>query len=75
LIFGVEGQTLEAWAKDLTQVEKWNPHGLSLYDLEEYSQGIQRTDDTTRDTMIVMRDTWATEQGYRQYEVSNFARP
>ena len=75
LIFGVVGQTVQDWERDLDILAQWRPHGVSLYDLEEYSQGIDRVDEPLRETMIHTRDEWAQKHGYKQYEVSNFAQP
>ncbi|MCI8910264.1 MAG: radical SAM family heme chaperone HemW [Oscillibacter sp.] len=83
LIYGLPGQTLEHWQEDLAAAEDLVPEHLSCY-------GLQVEEGTPlharRDTLDLPGDgaqaemyLWTVEDlarhGYRQYEISNFAKP
>jgi oxygen-independent coproporphyrinogen-3 oxidase len=86
LIAGLPGQTQEGFLADVRDVLAFAPDHVSLYSLtvEEGTPLARRVaanmqaglpgDDLAADLWIAGRDT-LVESGYRQYEVSNFARP
>lgn len=84
LMFALPGQSEEALFSDLRQAVALRPDHLSTYCLTfeedtalyvKLSQGRVRRDDE-RDRQLYLA-TWRylAEQGYNQYEVSNYARP
>jgi len=85
LIFGVPGQTLKSWQKTLEQAIKARPSHFSTYSLtiEERTfffklqqQGKLRLppDDACQE-MYLTGVEFLEKEGYRQYEISNFAQP
>lgn len=83
LIYGLPEQTLERWQKNLAAAAELAPEHISCYglQLEEGTPLCAR-----RDTLSLPGDEaqaeqylWAVEdldrRGYRQYEISNFAKP
>jgi oxygen-independent coproporphyrinogen-3 oxidase len=85
LIFGVPGQTLESWLASLRAAIELEPEHLSCYGLT-YEPGtrmhrrlnlgrvVQADEDVEAEMFLVTADTLAAA-GYRQYEISNYARP
>lgn len=83
-MYGLPGQTLAQWQQTLTQALAMAPQHLSLYQLkiEEgtrletwLKQGkISEFDDELALKMYRLAQTMLTEQGYIQYEISNYAR-
>ena len=83
LIYGLPGQDLDSWRDTLEQVLALEPEHLSGYGLTVESgtpldARVQRgevlpDDDTQADMYLWMVDRLA-QAGYKQYEVSNFAR-
>jgi oxygen-independent coproporphyrinogen-3 oxidase len=85
LIFGVPGQTLDSWASSLRAAIDLRPEHLSCYGLT-YEPGTRLHDrlqngrvshiaeDIEADMYLATMDTLETA-GYRQYEISNYARP
>ena len=83
LIYGLPGQDLDSWKDTLEQVLALEPEHLSGYGLTVESgtpldARVQRgevlpDDDTQADMYLWMVDRLA-QAGYKQYEVSNFAR-
>ena len=83
-IFGVPGQTLKQWQDTLQQAVRLAPEHLSTYCLTyeedtafferlrsgEWRQDADQDADFYEATMNVLAD-----QGYDQYEISNFAQP
>ena len=85
LIFGLPDQTLQSWRRSLESVLAWRPDHLSCYALtvEEGTPLAWRVargevTESDPDLLAAMTD-WTEERleqaGYRQYEISNFARP
>lgn len=84
LIFGLPGQTLESWQDTVEQALALHPEHLSCYGLmvEEdtplalrVEQGLSLPDDDQQAELYLWTVRRLREEGYRQYEVSNFARP
>ena len=83
LIYGLPDQTLEAWQKTLEQVIALEPEHLSCYGLkvEEGTPLWRRResehlpDDDTQAEMYLWTVDRLAQAGYRQYEISNFAKP
>ncbi len=83
-MYGLPGQTLAQWQHTLTQALAMEPQHLSLYqlkieagtDLEVWlEQGkISEFDDELALQMYRMAQKMLAEQGYLQYEISNYAR-
>ena len=85
LIFGAPGQTLDGWARSLEFALRLNPDHLSLYALSLESGTPLRAavetghtpepDDDLAADMYELASARLGEAGYRQYEISNWARP
>ncbi len=83
LIYGLPGQTLSHWQKTLQDTLALSPDHLSCYGLkvEEGTPLWQRRgeadlpDDEAQADMYLWAVEHLAEQGYAQYEISNFARP
>ncbi len=85
LIFGLHEQTLEEWENDLMQACALGPHHVSAYNLtyEEgtpfhlwRSQGkLRQLGEETEAAMFSRTQSILGDAGYRQYEISNYARP
>ena len=85
LIFAVPGQTLQQWEEDLARLCALAPDHVSTYGLT-YESGTRMTaardagsihaacEDLER-TMFERAIDRLEDAGYRQYEISNFARP
>ena len=78
LIFGAPGQTLEGWRRTLEEVRGWAPAHVSLYGMT-YEAGTpfgKRSDRLPEDLERAMYEAAMDAlEGYRHYEISNFARP
>jgi oxygen-independent coproporphyrinogen-3 oxidase len=80
LIYGFPEQSLADWQKTLAETVRLMPEHMSLYALkvEEHTpfhrQGVIVDDDRQAD-MYAWARTFLKENGYPQYEISNFARP
>jgi oxygen-independent coproporphyrinogen-3 oxidase len=84
LIFGLPGQTLEHWRTTLRRTIELQPEHISTYCLilEEdtyfwslLQQGLIKPDEELELKMYELAIEMLTTAGYRQYEVSNFAKP
>ncbi|HWP82263.1 MAG TPA: radical SAM family heme chaperone HemW [Bacteroidota bacterium] len=85
LIFALPSQTLERWESNLRQAVELSPNHLSCYSLivEPHtplqrmveSQQVQLPSEDVDAEMYERTIDFLTTQGYRQYEISNFARP
>ncbi len=84
LIFGLPGQTMGHWRNTLRRVIELQPEHISTYCLilEEdthfwslLQQGSIKPDDELELAMYETAIETLTAAGYRQYEVSNFAKP
>lgn len=85
LIYGLPNQSNEQWRLNLQQVEFLNIQHLSCYalTLEENSilakqiamgRIVPSSDDTIANHYEILCQ-WAKENGFQQYEISNFCRP
>ena len=80
LMFAIPGQTGEAWRQHLYQVAELNPEHISAYSLiiEEGTRfAEQNLDLPDEDTEYQMYEDTAEileRYGYRQYEISNYAK-
>ena len=82
LIYGLPGQTLQAWQDTLDNVLKLNPEHISCYGLKveegtpfyEMKDLLNLPDDDTQADMYLAAVEILRDRGFRQYEISNFAR-
>ena len=85
LIFGIPGQTLERWIESLNRAMDLQPDHLALYGLT-YEPGTSLTkrkelgrvkpcNEGLEADMYSAAIELVGQRGYRQYEISNFARP
>ncbi len=82
LMYGLPGQTLQDWQETLTNVLKMNPEHFSCYSLKieegtpfyEMKDMLNLPDDDTQADMYLAAVEMLRDHGFRQYEISNFAR-
>ena len=82
LIYGLPGQSLEDWEGTLFNVLTLEPEHISCYGLKveegtplyEYQQYCNLADDDTQADMYLSAIKILRQQGYRQYEISNFCK-
>ena len=83
LIYGLPGQDLTGWKDTVEQVLALEPEHLSCYGLKvepgtlldyRVSRGEKLPDDDAQADMYLWMVERLGEAGYRQYEISNFAR-
>lgn len=82
LIYGLPGQTLESWQQALRHVLALNPEHMSCYGLKveegtplyECREYADLPDDDTQADMYLAAVDILRRAGYRQYEISNFAK-
>ena len=82
LMYGLPGQTLRAWQDTLEHVLVLNPEHVSCYALKveegtplhEYRAYANLADDDTQADMYLAAVEILKSHGFRQYEISNFAR-
>lgn len=85
LIYGLPGQTMKTWERDLDQAFALNVQHLSAYALS-YEEGtllsrwrqegkIQEASDELEVRMYELLCERSREAGFEHYEISNFARP
>ena len=82
LMYGLPGQTLESWEKTLRRVLTLNPEHMSCYGLKveertplyQYKDICGIPDDDTQADMYLTAVEILRSKGFRQYEISNFAR-
>jgi putative oxygen-independent coproporphyrinogen III oxidase len=84
LMYGLPGQSLDAWLKTLETALRFNPEHLSCYQLTlapETPMGrlaaagrITPLDEETQRQLFLLTADFLTARGYLHYEVSNFAR-
>ena len=82
LMYGLPGQSLQAWEDTLENVLKLKPEHISCYGLKveegtplaqiQYEANL--ADDDTQADMYLRAIEILREHGYRQYEISNFCR-
>ena len=82
LIYGLPGQTPESWERTLRNVLQLEPEHISCYGLKvepgtplyEYRDHCDLPDDDAQADMYLMTIDILRREGYRQYEISNFAK-
>ena len=82
LMYGLPGQTLTDWEKTLQHVLAINPEHMSCYGLKiepntpmyGYQDLLKLPDDDTQADMYLSAVEILKAHGFRQYEISNFAR-
>ena len=82
LIYGLPGQTPESWEKTLRNVLELEPEHISCYGLKveegtplyEYQYQVDLPDDDAQADMYLTAIEILRREGYRQYEISNFAK-
>ncbi len=85
LIFGVPGQRIGSWQRNLEAALELEPDHLSCYGLT-YEPGtplyraraagqVRPIEQEIEAEMYERTIEWLAQRGYRQYEISNFARP
>ena len=82
LMYGLPGQSLQAWEKTLQNVLSLRPEHISCYGLKveegtplyEYQEFCNLADDDTQADMYLSAVEILRQHGYRQYEISNFCR-
>jgi len=82
LMYGLPGQTLDGWEKTLRRVLALNPEHMSCYALKveegtplyAYKDLCHIPDDDTQADMYLAAIDILKAKGFRQYEISNFAR-
>ena len=82
LMYGLPGQTLDSWEETLENVLKLNPEHMSCYGLKvepgtplyEYKDLCNLPDDDAQADMYLSAVEILRNKGYRQYEISNFAK-
>ena len=83
LIYGLPGQTMQQWQDTLSAAVALHPEHLSCYGLKLepntplYERRLTETfpDDDAQADMYLYAVTLLEQNGYGQYEISNFARP
>lgn len=83
LIYGLPGQTLESWKETLEKAAALSPEHLSCYGLKveegtplrDMLETLDLPDDDAQADMYLWTVERLEELGYRQYEISNFAKP
>ena len=81
-MYGLPGQSLQAWEKTLKNVLKLQPEHISCYGLKveegtplyEYQEFCNLADDDTQADMYLAAVDILRQHNYRQYEISNFCR-
>lgn len=84
LMYGIPGQTLKGWLKDLERIEELSPEHVSCYELsviggtpifKSINDGVlsKPAEETCQDMYFAAHEI-LTRSGYLHYEVSNYAR-
>jgi oxygen-independent coproporphyrinogen-3 oxidase len=84
LIYGVHGQNIRSWEKNLRQAISFSPEHISCYQLtleakaplyKKYlSENLMLPDENTELNFFLKTSDFLEDAGYLHYEVSNFAR-
>ena len=82
LMYGLPGQTLQDWQETVSNVLRMNPEHFSCYGLKieegtpfyEMRDVLNLPDDDTQADMYLAAVEMLRDRGFRQYEISNFAR-
>ncbi len=81
LIYGLPGQDLPRWQKNLAAAVELSPEHLSCYGLKAepgtplYTRRNTLPGDDVQADMYLATVDFLESRGYRQYEISNFAKP
>jgi oxygen-independent coproporphyrinogen-3 oxidase len=85
LIYGIPGQSLQSWQDNLKKAVNCKPKHISAYLLQLSDQTpmarqvdrkeIHLLDDDTEALMYYSSIEYLSEQGFKHYEISNFAQP
>ena len=83
LMYGLPNQTAEQWEQTLRHVLELRPEHMSCYGLKveegtplwEYREAANLPSDEVQAEMYLNAVKILAEEGYRQYEISNFAKP
>ena len=83
LMYGLPNQTAEQWSRTLRHVLELKPEHMSCYGLKvepgtplwEYRDAANLPSDEVQADMYLSMVEILRQAGYRQYEISNFARP
>ncbi|WP_325201187.1 radical SAM family heme chaperone HemW [Oscillibacter sp.] len=81
LIYGLPGQSLSRWRENLAAAVELNPEHLSCYGLKAepgtplYARRETLPGDDAQAEMYLETVGFLESHGYRQYEISNFAKP
>lgn len=81
LIYARPHQDLSSWSQELQQVSNFGLKHISLYQLtiEEgtyfFKKGIEPLEEEAATNMYIFTQNYLNENGYPQYEVSNFSQP
>lgn len=84
LMFALPAQSLDDWQETLEKVMKLRPEHISAYSLiieggtpffDMFDRGeLKETDEDTDRKMYYLAKEMLSDKGYKQYEISNFAR-
>ena len=82
LMFGLQNQTVQSWINTLEHVLKLKPEHISCYGLRveeatplnKYYHLLELPSDDVQADMYLRAVELLAQQGYHQYEISNFAR-
>ena len=84
LMFALPAQSLDDWQETLEKVMKLRPEHISAYSLiieegtpffDMFDRGeIKETDEVTDRKMYYLAKEMLSDKGYKQYEISNFAK-
>ena len=82
LMYGLPGQTLESWENTLRHIIQLQPEHISCYGLKlepgtplhQFQDHYKIPDDDTQADMYLSAVEILRIKGYRQYEISNFAK-
>lgn len=84
LMFALPAQSLDDWQETLEKVMKLRPEHISAYSLiieegtpffDMFDRGeLKETDEETDRKMYYLAKEMLSDKGYKQYEISNFAR-
>ena len=83
LIYGLPGQTMEIWRQTLDDAVALAPEHISAYGLKlepgtplyQRRESIVLPDDDLQADMYLYAVDFLAQNGYEQYEISNFAKP
>lgn len=73
LIFGVGGETLESWKDDLEEAVRLPVKHVSAYSLT-HDRHLEPVEDEQMAEMYKHAISYLKDSGFKQYEISNFAR-